>query len=73
MNVSRNATLDINVPLSDSFSGDLNLAAGATLDINSPWAISAGTVDVNTPGVIVGRLARPPIWTVLQLRWSAAH
>lgn len=49
VNVNTNATLDIDVPLSDSFSGDLNLSAGATLDIESAWSIGGGTIDVNTP------------------------
>ncbi|MEX2171044.1 MAG: hypothetical protein WD851_17120 [Pirellulales bacterium] len=54
VNVNRNATLDLNVPISDAFGGDLNLAAGATLDIAAAWSINAGTVDVNTPGILAG-------------------
>ncbi len=54
VNVNSNATLDVDVPLSEGFSGDLNLAAGATLDVASAWGIADATVDVNTPGAIVG-------------------
>ena len=54
VNVNRNATLDIDVPISDFFSGDLNLSAGATLDIAGAWTIDSATVDVNTPGILVG-------------------
>jgi len=54
VNVNRNATLDVDVPISDTFGGDLNLSAGATLDIADGWSIDGGTVDVNTPGVIAG-------------------
>lgn len=54
VNVNRNATLDVDVPLSDSFGGVMNLGAGSTLDIASPWAINTGVVNINTPGFIVG-------------------
>jgi len=54
VNVNTNATLDINVQLFDGFTSDLNLSAGATLNIQNAWSIDGGTVDVNTPGIIVG-------------------
>jgi hypothetical protein len=54
VNVNRNATLDVDVPLSDAFSGVINLGSGATLDVASPWSIGSGVVNVNTSGFIVG-------------------
>ncbi|HEY3393268.1 MAG TPA: hypothetical protein VGK58_11215, partial [Lacipirellulaceae bacterium] len=60
VNVNRNGTLDINVPLSDTFDGTINLAANATLDIASPWTLN-GTINVNSgaSGAIVPLPAAP--------------
>ena len=54
VNVNRSATLDVDVTIGDAFGGDLNLFAGSTLDVADPWEINFGTVDVNTPGILVG-------------------
>ena len=48
VSVSRNDTLDVNVPLSDSFGGVINLAEGATLDMSQAWSAS-GATSTSTP------------------------
>ncbi|WP_428939427.1 dockerin type I domain-containing protein [Fontivita pretiosa] len=58
VNVFRNQTLDINVTLSDAFSGDINLFHNSVLDIASAWSINAGaTIDVDN-GFVAGN---PPL------------
>ncbi len=54
VNVNRADTLDINVPLDDPFGGTMNLGEGATLDISTAWSLSAGDININTGGIIVG-------------------
>jgi hypothetical protein len=54
VNVNRNATLDIDVPLTNAFGSELNLSAGATLDIADDWQASGAQINVNTPGVVIG-------------------
>lgn len=47
VNVFRNQTLDVNVRLSDAFSGDMNLFHNSTLDIANAWSMDLGTLDVD--------------------------
>ena len=47
VNVFRNQTLDIDIPLSDSFDGDINLFHNSVLDIASQWTLLFGTIDVD--------------------------
>src|SRR5262245_45491181 len=54
VNVNRSATLDVDVTSNDSFSGDLNLFAGATFDMADAWSVDSATIDVNTPGILIG-------------------
>jgi hypothetical protein len=54
VNTFGNATLDIGVAINDAFSGTINMSAGSTLDIASAWSIDTGTVNINTPGLIIG-------------------
>ncbi|MCF7676087.1 MAG: hypothetical protein K9M97_12130, partial [Akkermansiaceae bacterium] len=52
--VGRNQTLDLNVALSDPFSGDLNLFHRSTIDVSTPWSIDASsTVDIDN-GALTG-------------------
>jgi hypothetical protein len=56
VNVGRNDTLDINGTshdASDPFNGTLNLGDGSTIDMSVAWE-SAGTINANTNGVILG-------------------
>jgi autotransporter-associated beta strand protein len=54
VNVFRNQTLDINVPIFDPFSGDINLFHNSVLDISSNWVLDAGgTIDVDNGGISV--------------------
>jgi hypothetical protein len=47
VNVTRNQTLDINIPLFDAFSGSITLSHSATLDVSSPWTMDAGTLNAD--------------------------
>ncbi len=44
--VSRNQTLDLDVTISDPFSGDLNLFHNSVFDAASAWSIDSATLDV---------------------------
>ncbi len=47
VNVYRNQTLDLNVPLSDAFSGTMNLYQQSTFDSSSAWTLDLGTINVD--------------------------
>jgi hypothetical protein len=47
VNVNRNQTLDLNIPLSDLFSGTMNLFHEATFDSSSGWGMNGGTINVD--------------------------
>jgi hypothetical protein len=50
--VGRNQLLDLNVPLLDAFSGDLNLSHASTIDMSTAWSIDAGsTLDADNGAV----------------------
>ncbi|BBO30745.1 beta strand repeat-containing protein [Lacipirellula parvula] len=60
VNVTRNQTLDIDVPLSDIFNGALTMTQETKLDISSSWILGAGavmTIDNGAVGGIGGALA----------------
>lgn len=54
--VGGQATLDINVQLSDAFDGTLTLRRGSTFDVADGWINSTGVIDVVTT---IGGLASP--------------
>jgi fibronectin-binding autotransporter adhesin len=60
VNVNRNQTLDLNVPLADSFNGTLNLAHNATFDSSSAWTLAGGSINVNN-GFVDGVFPNPDI------------
>ncbi len=60
LEVTRNQTLDINVRLTDQFSGDINLFHNSTLDFSTAWILDSGAIDVET-GVVNGGLPNPDI------------
>lgn len=60
VNVNRNQTLDLNVPLADSFNGTLNLAHNATFDSVSAWTLAGGSISVNN-GFVDGAFPNPDI------------
>jgi hypothetical protein len=48
VNVSRNQTLDINLPLADVFNGSLTMTHNTRLETSSAWILGiGGTVDIN--------------------------
>ncbi|TWU29945.1 beta strand repeat-containing protein [Bythopirellula polymerisocia] len=47
VNVNRNQTLDLNVPLSDTFSGTMNLFQNSTFDSVAAWTLDAGALNAN--------------------------
>ncbi|MCA9261121.1 MAG: hypothetical protein KDA61_18025, partial [Planctomycetales bacterium] len=47
INVNRNQTLDLNVPMTDAFSGTLTLFQGSTFDSISAWTLDAGSLVAN--------------------------
>ncbi|GMU23122.1 MAG: hypothetical protein AMXMBFR13_32050 [Phycisphaerae bacterium] len=47
VNVMRNQTLDLNIPLSDAFGGTITLAHNATLDVASAWTLNTGTINAD--------------------------
>jgi hypothetical protein len=61
VNVSRNQTLDINLPLFDSFQGTLTLAQNSILDIAAAWTLAGGTLNADNgfaggiPGIPAGK------------------
>jgi hypothetical protein len=60
VNVGRNQTLDLNVPLADSFNGTLNLAQNATFDSVNSWTLAGGSIDVDN-GFVDGVFPNPDI------------
>lgn len=42
VNVSRNQTLDVDIPLTDAFNGALTMSHNSTLDIAGPWTLGTG-------------------------------
>ena len=62
VDILRNQTLDINVPLSDDFDGVIDLAHNATLDIEDPWSNGAGgVININAGFVPSGGIGFPAI------------
>ncbi|MCX6878799.1 MAG: hypothetical protein NTW21_34055 [Verrucomicrobia bacterium] len=51
VSVGRNQLLDINVPLTDSFGGDLNLSHASTINLSPAWTMNAGTLDADNGAV----------------------
>ncbi|MCA9235826.1 MAG: hypothetical protein KDA44_10165 [Planctomycetales bacterium] len=47
VNVNRNQTLDLNVPISDAFSGTMNLFQNSTFDSSGAWTLDLGTITVD--------------------------
>lgn len=62
VNVNRNQTLDVNVPLNDTFNGTLNLFQNTTLDISTNWTLGAGGL-VNVDNGAVGGFPGVPAGT----------
>ena len=63
LNVNGNQTLDIDVDTGvDAFDGTMNLFTGSTLDMADSWALSSGTINVNTAAfglIIIGQDPNP--------------
>ena len=55
LNVFRNQTLDVNVRLTDQFSGDINLFQNSVLEMATSWILDSGTIDVDN-----GLVDNPP-------------
>ncbi|MCX6878953.1 MAG: hypothetical protein NTW21_34855 [Verrucomicrobia bacterium] len=53
VSVGRNQLLDINVVLSDSFSGTMNLSHASTIDLSSAWSMNAGTLDADNGAITI--------------------
>jgi hypothetical protein len=53
VNVNRNQTLDLNLPLSDSFHGTLNMFQTTTFDSSSAWTMAGGSFSVDN-GFVAG-------------------
>ena len=47
LNVFRNQTLDVNIRLTDQFSGDINLFQNSVLEMATSWILDSGTIDVD--------------------------
>ena len=60
VNVNRNQTLDINVPLSDNFAGTMNLFHNATLNMSTAWTMDGGTILADN-GFVDNSLPNPDI------------
>ncbi len=60
VNVNRNQTLDINVPLSDNFAGTMNLFHNATFDMSTAWTMDGGAIFVDN-GFVDNSLPNPDI------------
>lgn len=53
VNVTRNQTLNVNIPLADAFNSKMNLGHNATLNIESPWTFSgSGALSVDNGAVL---------------------
>lgn len=53
VNMSRNQTLDINLPLSDSFAGTMAMVHNSVFDISAAWSMNGGTLTA-TNGFVAG-------------------
>jgi len=60
VNVSRNQTLDLNIPLLDVFSGTMNLFHEATYDSLSGWGMNGGSINVDN-GFVDNPILTPDI------------
>ncbi|QDU89186.1 hypothetical protein Pla175_25730 [Pirellulimonas nuda] len=60
VNVNRNQTLDLNVPLADSFNGALNLFQEAVFDSLSAWTLAGGSIVANN-GLIDNPIPNPDV------------
>jgi hypothetical protein len=60
VNVRRNQTLDLDIPLADSFAGTINLFHQATYDSLSGWTMNGGTINVDN-GFIPASFPNPAI------------
>ena len=60
VNVNRNQTLDLNVPMSDTFSGTVNLAHNSTFDSLNAWTLNAGAINANN-GFVDGSIPFPDV------------
>lgn len=60
VNVYRNQTLDLNIPLADNFNGSLNLFHNATFDSAPAWTMAGGTLNVEN-GFVDGVFPIPDI------------
>ncbi|HEY3393187.1 MAG TPA: hypothetical protein VGK58_10790, partial [Lacipirellulaceae bacterium] len=47
VNVTRNQTLDLNIQMSDAFSGTINLFQNATLNVSNAWGLNTGTINAD--------------------------
>ena len=60
VNVNRNQTLDINMPLFDNFNGTLNLSHNSTFDLQAGFTLAGGSIVVDN-GFVDGALPFPDI------------
>ncbi|MEZ5301193.1 MAG: hypothetical protein R3F11_11145 [Verrucomicrobiales bacterium] len=58
VNVNRNQTLDLNVPMTDPFSGSMNLFHNATFDSGSAWTLDGGALTADN-GAFAGIPSAP--------------
>lgn len=54
VNVNRNQTLDIDVPLNDAFNGTMNLFQNTVLDVSANWTLGAGSSLAADNGAVLG-------------------
>lgn len=60
VNINRNQTLDLNVPLTDNFNGTMNLFQNSTIDSLSSWTLAGGTLNANN-GFIDNPIPTPDV------------
>jgi hypothetical protein len=60
VNVTRNQTLDLNIQMSDAFSGTINLFQNATLNVSNAWGLNAGTINADN-GFVDNPVPNPDI------------
>ena len=60
VNVTRNQTLDLNIQMTDAFSGTINLFQDATLNVSNAWGLNSGTINADN-GLVDNPAPNPDI------------